>query len=460
MATAPIKNPTTFTMPNTSQGYETAGYQPYNPIASNQQGGMQDIADMKKEREQLVAQRDQLKQQLAQRKAFHAQNTFVAQPADQTDEDKQAMEEEQLRAGAEALMGWDAQAAYNMLQQAENLQVKRDAAKQKKDSESDIGSMDNIKQIAIQYRANMAQKMSPNWVNFSKEEKAQINSDITNNRAQLIKTELGRALVGEVDSVIPAVSKQEDRTDLSTVSATISNAVDKTGPSGKPDGIADNAADIDATLAKLRNKYSANDPDVQALEASWTTIKEILSTGRSQAEDIRKEKKVDADTQSKLAAEYGNLIDGINKLNADPTSVSAKSNLTNAIMRKLSGAAISPSEYADKIRDNLTAGDFKKFQDEVQMLGVGWSVVLPAETVRRILDPIAFRYLEKVDASKLISSANAIIDPRVRVKAGSSTAPIVVKKGTPRTAKGKKYEALRDLTQEESNKIENYKEVQ
>lgn len=367
------------------------------------------LLQLKKEKEAQIAS---IRQQL--------QHIKVTVP-EMTEDEKDALEEQRLRAGAEAYMDYDPNTAYAWLQQAENLKAKRELAaatledKQRKELEAkDINSIENVKQIAIQYRANMLQRNNPNWLNFPKETRDQVEADMKGQRSQLSKTELGRALIGEVDSETSNGSATDNagdvdgvRNDITDLDGKIKSAVDKTGPDGIPDGIADNAVEIEQALKKLELKYSANDPDLGALKAAWGSVQNILSTGKAQRKE-REETAYERGMKERAESVQSTTINAkrANQVYSDlfrsPNDKSVKADVLDVLLRGESGAAISISDQISRLSTLLDSGAKAEFDREVS----GPIAILSQKFGgdEAFLNHLRAKYSDKIIANKAYAS--------------------------------------------------------
>lgn len=113
------KTPREYTMPN---NYEQGGYSTYNPTADRMANAAligDDIASLKAQREKVQQELDDLK---IKRQNFDLLSVNVPE---QTDEDKENIQAQQFRAGAEAMMEYDPATAQSWLLRADEIEARK-----------------------------------------------------------------------------------------------------------------------------------------------------------------------------------------------------------------------------------------------------------------------------------------------------------------------------------------------
>lgn len=123
--------PRVYTMPN----YEQGGFATYNPTAdklANAELIGNDIASLKAKRELLQKELDELK---IKRQNFDLLSVNVPE---QTDEDKENIQAQQFRAGAEAMMEYDPNTAQQWLLRADEIEARKQARTQQLEQKNAI----------------------------------------------------------------------------------------------------------------------------------------------------------------------------------------------------------------------------------------------------------------------------------------------------------------------------------
>lgn len=331
-------------------------------------------------------------------------------------------DEGRYRAAASKMMEFDPTGAMGLLARADQIKATREKTAQDLKDKTDINSVDNIKQIAIQYRATLASFASDTWRNLPQSQKNDMIAQSKGLKAQLAKTELGRALLGQVESeapvditktVVPPAPVTGGGQEVTK--ATIEDLF-KQSQDADRDGQADNAPDIDGALAILAGTLGETDKDVLSLKAKWASMQqgfEKKAEKRTADEQKQYERR---QSYIKRKAAIGTLLQGLKDLKKAPESLSAKSSVMTSILRSESGAAIAQSEFGQRMLGWLGEKEFNNMVEEMNGLGVLIAGRISSNAAELMQGRIMNKYLAKVPGSSLYTFGAAKVDDDIREK--------------------------------------------
>ena len=302
----------------------------------------------------------------------------------------------------------------------------------KAEEASNPQSMTNLKQIALQYRTNLRSRQSESWKNFNQAQKDELDQSLDGYRTILSKTELGRALMGQIEQEIPAVEVPEvasqaqaqagDDTADSVKQMELKDVRDSLSKLGTDElGFLTNIESIDNHVDDLAARYGENDSFVTraraAVERSKKAAQDRFKTGTEEQKrktDIGFRARAEDRTIQEKVADSGALIYSMNELKDNPDSTPAKATALTSVLRKESGASIADSEFGRRMQGWLSAEDYEAMLGEL----TGAKIIIAGKISGDLRDAqvnrITSRYLSKVSADKIMAFTAAMLPKFVR----------------------------------------------
>lgn len=242
---------------------------------------------------------------------------------------------------------------YNRVKNEQTLanEMAKKQAEQKE--KADINSTSNIKEMAVQFRNYAGSIGSTNWNNFSDAQKSEILAGYKGLRTQLSKTELGKALIGEVESELETPAPLETPIDGTFDSITLQNNIDKafTDEDNPKTTTVEGLAKINKMLTDARIKAGVpeNDP-------TFTTLQKYIKDVASSRSELATEKKGDVkEAQQQASQQFTQFSDfypsykSVVSIQKDPSNATNVQLGVSELLKILSGTGVSDKERANTI---------------------------------------------------------------------------------------------------------------
>lgn len=371
---------------------------------------------------------EQKKAELARLKQMRSSHVMFAPKTTLTADEQSVQAEDQFRAGAEAMMPWDPSKGTDMLLRADKINADREAKAQLLKEKQDAAeakrnpkSAENVKDLAVQYRALIMQRGGKDFNNFSDEEKEVNRKSLISTRKMLSQTELGRALIGEVESD-PLLNTEDNTSGTGTGTGAPAPApapaadpfaseetyIDTNAVDGKKiNGIVENLAKLEAHVNK-----SIQDSGLPETDKNVISLRQYLKT---QVESVRSQFETEQNIKERAAAEKRankSAAQSSTSINAERAKLDVKHLVTspndngyrrsalNDLLRSESGAAIGKNETLERIQTVLPDAIARQAGNEAAS-AAGW-LASKFNADEQFTTNMVNKYLGSIDVTKLI----------------------------------------------------------
>lgn len=466
--------PREYTMPN---NYQQGGYTTYNQAADRMANAEligNDIASLKAQREKVQKELDDLK---IKRQNFDLLSVNVPEL---TDEDKENIQAQQFRAGAEAMMEYDPATAQSWLLRADEIEARKQART--------AGTSPS----AIRQQLRMARDRA--YESYKNDKLDDNVREISRQEMLLLTAEMAKPNPSDID-VYAKIDKLYADNGLGKGGATTGGSMGGTGNTFNDisNEIANTIGRINFTgeqlnTAKLELQRKIDDSGLGQTDINRLTkqLDDAVSTkGKApKPTDIRAEAqkafnniKAVSPTVIKQAEALRSRVDGINATLANFTTNPGQSYYMG--LKKQLGDAIGGADFAGltsfgvfsglvaKAKEFVNASPVSDDQAKREVQGFINSINASVKSHNELAEKLITNSKETNSDGIQLFRDNYELKPLTLPTAkpsGTVTIPapatgIVVKKGTVRTSGGRKFKAKRDLTASEANKSSNYEEV-
>ena len=305
---------------------------------------------------------------------------------------------------------------YNRIKAEQQLanEVSKKVTEQKE--KSDINSPVNIKEMAVQFRNYAGLIGSTNWNNFSDTQKKDILAGYKGLHTQLAKTELGRALIGQVEAETPDAKNIVD-TDKTTTTGLDNEGLtqqikNQFATLDKPETeTIENLGIIKKTLEEARKKAGVSETDTD-----YIMLKQFIDdTAKERAEFARekytkgKESRAEQLDKSEKAADYGLMVSGLETLKNKPSDATTLNSVLTSLLRIESGASIGSDEYVNRAKDYMSPEDYESFVNELSSPILALKDKILSGTAKNDIMRIQSKYIAKMNADKIIKNATLVV---------------------------------------------------
>lgn len=435
----------------------------------------QKIQELQAKKEALIAEREQIKSDIASIKS-QQQNMKVTIPS-MTDADNETVQEKQFRAGAEAMMEYDPSTAQSWLLRADEIAARREAR------------ANGTSPSAIRQQLRMARDRA--YESYKNDKLDDNVREISRQEMLLLTAEMAKPNPNDTDVYAKIDKLYAD------------NGIGKGGTTGGISGTGNIFDDISNDIANTIGtiKFTGESLDNAKLELQ----RKIDNSGLGQTDINRLTKQLDdavatkgkapkpTDIRVEAQKAFNNIkavsptvikqadalrsrVDGINATLANFTTNPGQSYYMG--LKKQLGDAIGGADFAGltsfgvfsglvaKAKEFVNASPVSDDQAKREVQGFINSINASVKSHNELAEKLITNSKEtNADGIQLFRD-NYELKPLTLPTAkqsGSVTIPapsgIVVKKGTIRTAGNKKYRAKKDLTADEAKKSSNYEEV-
>jgi hypothetical protein len=269
------------------------------------------------------------------------------------------------------LAGIDPLAAYKQASENQNLnnaaQFKLNALGLK--NSQDVTTTDNVKQIAVQYRNYLTNRYSDTYNDMSPEEQNALNQSIAGIRQLLRQSELGRALLGEVDTEVGVMKQEvptadtEDKTEAASIAFNeIKSIIDSGKIDKNNDGIIDGIVELSAKVNQYKDTFGNTNDVKNIMQYLKDTIQNVKDTYLAGVEKADRSRTIDKQYKEDLPA-----LKAIENIDNGDNSLGTKTLAAGLILKFLSGAGVTDSERIN----TMLALTSPKFAEDFRKKGSG-----------------------------------------------------------------------------------------